>query len=109
MSKWKTAAAAIYDLLGLTKEQQKIVYRVFKKYEAANKIGEIYDGSQLTFLGEKSCVICTDGIEGQIIGNIMEKSRRNYRGTAEVLNCWRQQQGMDAVVHSTIKIMLTIS
>ena len=103
MSKWKTAAAAIYDLLGLTKEQRKIVYRIFQRCEAANKRGEIYDGSQLTFFQEKSHVICTDGIEGQIIGNIMEKSGGNYRGTAEVLNCWHQRQGMDAVAHSTIK------
>ena len=47
-------------------------------------------------------MICTDGIEGQIIGNIME-NRGNYRGTAEVLNHWHQQQGMDTVAHSTIK------
>jgi hypothetical protein len=103
MSKWKTAAAAIYDLLGLTKEQRKIVYRVFQRCESANKRGEVYECSQLLFLQEKERVICTDGIEGQIIGNIMEKSGGNYRGTVEVLNRWRQQQGLDTVAHSTMK------
>ena len=86
MSEWKTAAAAIYDLLGLTKEQQKIVYRVFQRCEAANKRGEVYDGSQLLFLQEKERVIYTDGIEGQIIGNVKLLASATRNGCSGAFN-----------------------
>eukprot|EP00957_Ditylum_brightwellii_P052080 3950059-Ditylum_brightwellii.AAC.2 len=49
-----------------------------------------------------SCAINGDGVQIQIIGDIVENGG-NYRGAADVLNCWRKRHGKEAIAHSTVR------
>eukprot|EP00957_Ditylum_brightwellii_P009680 729365-Ditylum_brightwellii.AAC.1 len=99
-TEWKTAVSIILNVFNLSKYQHCKVYKIFEQCKTAESKEDLYDGSALLYSLEYQQVINKDSVDLQIIADIMELGE-NYRGAAEVLDCWDERKGQYPIAHST--------
>eukprot|EP00957_Ditylum_brightwellii_P162372 12363923-Ditylum_brightwellii.AAC.1 len=99
---WPEAVLLCKAVLKLTRNQLPKVCQVFNRCVDARYEGTYYNGERNAFVREQVRVIDSNGIEGQIIVDVLQNGE-NFQGAAEVSNHWRSKNDKDIVAMSTIK------